>query len=75
MNTRVGAEILPRTAKIFAGRGGMRGLIRQVFLPRPAFWRLFSGSGRDAGSARVALTILHTPNELAQMLNYYVKLS
>ena len=52
----VGGEDLPRPAKKFAGRGGMRGLIGQVFPPRPAFWRLFYGSGRDAGSARVALS-------------------
>ena len=55
-NMRVGAEILPRLPNFFADREGMRGLIGQVFPPRPAFWQLFSGLKRDARSARVALS-------------------
>lgn len=53
--SQVGVGNLPRPPKFFAGRGGMRGLVGQAFLSVPAFWRLFCGSGADAGSARVAL--------------------
>lgn len=53
--SRVGVRNLPRAPKLFAGRGGMRGLAGQAFRPVPAFWRLFYGSGANAGSARVAL--------------------
>ncbi|KAE8766282.1 Histone-lysine N-methyltransferase SUVR5 [Hordeum vulgare] len=40
----------------------MRGLIGLVFPSRPAFWQLFYGSGRDAGSARVALSLRISAN-------------
>ena len=43
--------------RVFPGWGRMRGLVRQVFQPIPAFWQLFCGSGADAGSARVALRV------------------
>ena len=42
----VGGEDLPRLAKIFAGRCGMRGLIVQIFWSRSAIWRLFYESER-----------------------------
>ena len=51
----VGGEDLPRPAIFFADRAVLRGLLLQIFRPRPAIWRLFCGPGRFAGSARVAL--------------------